>query len=320
MMSIIGHYETADLVFIRTITNLHPGVGKTGEIVDLPVQRDQFDFPMVYASSLKGAIKSYLWQINESLANILLGKDESPDFASPISITDAFLLAFPARSLKGVYCYLTSPLLLKRFKEYLSLINPNLEIIKVIDGIISKLNEITVKNRNIGLCDSSKNLVILDNNKAVINETLILTLMEDNDVSKLKNEFNLDKELVVAPDDICKDQVVKSLIRLTRVKLKRELKTVDAGPWTEEYIPSKTLLFTVAFYSKMTNKLKKELELLLKEKELSNLDNLGTIFRDKLHDKYLIIGGNETIGSGIINITFKYTHSSTSLSTHTQTI
>jgi len=310
-MTFVGNYNTADLVFVRAITNLHPGTGRGGEVVDLPVQRDQFEFPMIYGSSLKGAIKSYIaQQFNKNISNALMGKDEEPDFASPISITDALLLAFPVRSLKGVYCYLTSPLLLKRFKEYLSLVNSSLPIINTINSVISKLNNLTIKDTNIGLCDSPQNLIILDNDKAVINETLILTLHQDNDVDNLKKEFGLDKELVVVSDDICKDHANKSLIRLTRVKLKRELKTVEAGPWTEEYIPSKTLLFTIAFYSNLSKDLKEKLEKLLSDDKEQILSNLGKYFRDKLNDNYLIIGGNETIGSGIVKLEFKYSHTS----------
>jgi len=61
-MTFVGNYNTADLVFVRAITNLHPGTGRGGEVVDLPVQRDQFKFPMIYGSSLKGAIKGYSLQ------------------------------------------------------------------------------------------------------------------------------------------------------------------------------------------------------------------------------------------------------------------
>ncbi|MGC9069534.1 MAG: type III-B CRISPR module RAMP protein Cmr4 [Thermoprotei archaeon] len=103
-----GYYENADLIFIKAITNLHVGTGKGGETVDLPIQRDSFGFPMIYSSSLKGAIKSYIYhKYNNDVAEVLLGPDEAGDFASPVSITDAYLLAFPARSLRGVYCYLS---------------------------------------------------------------------------------------------------------------------------------------------------------------------------------------------------------------------
>jgi len=79
-MSFVGNYNTADLVFVRTITNLHPGTGRGGEVVDLPVQRDQFEFPMIYGSSLKGAIKSYLPQSYGNLTNALLDKRSVCDF------------------------------------------------------------------------------------------------------------------------------------------------------------------------------------------------------------------------------------------------
>jgi CRISPR-associated protein Cmr4 len=50
---------SARLVFIEALTPLHPGAGRSVEgLADLPVQRDEFGFPTIWASSLKGAIKS----------------------------------------------------------------------------------------------------------------------------------------------------------------------------------------------------------------------------------------------------------------------
>jgi CRISPR-associated protein Cmr4 len=294
-----GYYEDADLVFIKTITNLHVGSGKGGEAVDLPIQRDSFGFPVIYSSSLKGAIKSYIYRkYNRDIAEVLLGPDEAGDFASPISITDAYLLVFPARSLKGVYCYLTCPFLLKRFKEYLEIVGIEREL----QQIIEKFEDL---KENKGFCNDPSQLTI-DGNNILINEELLIPVEKDNNVENLRKRFNLDKELVIINDDDCLEQATRSLIRLTRVKLNRSAKTVESGPWTEEYIPSKTLFFSAVFYSSIEKIMKKKYkDNEQKQKEINSKIKDGkpeNFFRENLN--LLIIGGHETIGSGLVKVTF----------------
>jgi len=313
-----GYYEDVDLAFIKAITNLHVGSGKSGEAVDLPIQRDSFGFPVIYASSLKGAIKSYIYRkYNKDAAEVLLGPDEAGDFASPISITDAYLLAFPARSLKGVYCYLTCPFLLKRFKEYLEILGIKNELQQII-------KEFENLKENKGFCNDPSQLTI-DSNNILINEELLVPIEKSDYAEELRKKFNLDKELVIINDDDCLEQATRSLIRLTRVKLNRSAKTVEAGPWTEEYIPSKTLFFSMVFYSNIKkiieyrieyyNKKKRESnkqdEILDFDKKINNLKDLNEKIKDGKPKNFfrenlglLIIGGHETIGSGLVKINF----------------
>ena len=46
------------LIIGYAVTPLHPGAGRVPGVVDLPVQRDPMGYPMLYASSLKGALKA----------------------------------------------------------------------------------------------------------------------------------------------------------------------------------------------------------------------------------------------------------------------
>jgi CRISPR-associated protein Cmr4 len=304
-----GYYENADLIFIKAITNLHVGTGKGGETVDLPIQRDSFGFPMIYSSSLKGAIKSYIYhKYNNEIAEMLLGPDEAGDFASPVSITDAYLLAFPARSLKGVYCYLTCPFLLKRFKEYLGIVNKGQDLQQIIDKIVGSVTG------DKGISDDSKDLYI-DANNIVINEELIIPVEDNNAVSELKKRLpDIDKELVVINDDDCLMQATRSMIRLTRVRLNRSTKTVDEGPWTEEYIPPKTLLFSIIFSKSALKDIPEYIRMKLEKKnaeykqkvyeKIQEIQRSGYSMFLKNNLDVLIIGGHETIGSGLVKFYF----------------
>ena len=301
-----GRYYASDILLITAITNLHVGTGRGGEVVDLPIQRDSYAFPTIYSSSLKGAIKSYTYNKLNKFTEMLFGPDGGGEFASPVALSDAYLLAFPARSLKGVYCYLTCPLLLRRFKEYADMIGYKFE----------NEIEILLEKPQVNICDNPQNISI--DEKAIINEELVLENLNINKgVAKLRELLALDKELVIIGDDECLKQVDRSLIRLTRVRLNRSSKTVEHGPWTEEYVPSKTTFFLTIYYSKPPNsvldKYEKDESLkilkdqIIKELEIKEIKDIDeTKIRNYLEKnlKLLVIGGHETIGSGIVKLKF----------------
>jgi len=68
------------MLYIKALTPIHVGVGR-GEAthVDLPLQRDEFGFPTIWASSLKGAIKSNLkGDVKKYLGSEPLGRHFHP--------------------------------------------------------------------------------------------------------------------------------------------------------------------------------------------------------------------------------------------------
>ncbi|MGC9227526.1 type III-B CRISPR module RAMP protein Cmr4, partial [Caldivirga sp.] len=173
--------EVRGLFFIEALTPMHPGLGKGGEgFVDLPVQRDEFGFPTIWASSLKGAVKSSLLLECDNSSNeierlvcrrrILLtfGPDtgEASEYASAISMLDARLILIPARSLKGVWTYVTSPHLLNYLFTYLEAINDNNRL-GILRNLLNNVSSITKKtavvNTNGLLIESSgKRYIVLN--------------------------------------------------------------------------------------------------------------------------------------------------------------
>ncbi|MDJ0270642.1 MAG: type III-B CRISPR module RAMP protein Cmr4 [Aigarchaeota archaeon] len=182
---VISPYEASEIVLLKSLTNLHPGVGRAGGIVDLPVQKDNLGFPIIYSSSLKGVLKSALWQFDRNAAITLFGPDleDEEKFTSAVAILDAFTLVFPVRSLEGVYAYVTSPLLLNRFNELLNMIG-------IEYNYMQNLSKLSI---NYGECKASQKaeslLKIAAINKIVINEEIDLECKVDrsNDIEQLEN-------------------------------------------------------------------------------------------------------------------------------------
>lgn len=311
-------YELADFALIKTVTALHPGVGRGGEVVDLPVQRDGLGFPMIYGSSLKGAMKS---TIGGALASFLFGPEveEVEKFSSPVAVLDAYLLAFPVRSLIGVYGYATAPLLLKRCRGYAELVGslskagPAGSKFQSLKRAVEALSGVSVGRGEVYVVRSDLFLVP-QLSKVVVNEELWLNPKSDSGVgsslTELARVLGLEEErLMLLSDEEVGRAVEKSLVRVTRVRLSRETKTVEEGGlWTEEYIPRETLLYTVLLYSKpRVPRSSKELMNGMKQVFGKEEPCAGEV-REKLlkklreRENYLVIGGHETIGRGIVKL------------------
>jgi CRISPR-associated protein Cmr4 len=145
-------YKIARPFFMVVETPLHAGSGADLGIVDMPIQRERHtSFPKIEASELKGCIREAFeelktgdnkvksdklkgefsdleekWEIekdgkerikfDESIS-LAFGPEKGDEHAGALGFTDARLLLFPVKSMKGVFAWITCPMVLERFKE-----------------------------------------------------------------------------------------------------------------------------------------------------------------------------------------------------------
>ena len=111
------------LMSIFTRAPLHVGAGSSVGAVDQPVVRERHTgYPVIPGSSLKGVLAD-LWNDEKGEKFVrseegvkLFGSDDQKDpSAGKLLIGEGKLLAFPVRSAKGCWAWLTSPLALERF-------------------------------------------------------------------------------------------------------------------------------------------------------------------------------------------------------------
>ena len=117
------------MLFIHCLTGLHPGSGTALGVVDLPIQRERHtQWPIVPGSSLKGVLRANcISSANGRLDEHVLAAfgpetSSAADHAGALSISDARLLAFPVRSLKGVFAWTTCQATLSRLRRDLSVL------------------------------------------------------------------------------------------------------------------------------------------------------------------------------------------------------
>ncbi len=129
----------SNILYIFTRTPLHVGAGSSVGAIDQPVQRERHTgFPVVPGSAIKGVLADgYTARDNDGrtikdeernatqrtemgakLFGLGASKVEGDNGrAGAISFGEAQLLAFPVRSAKGCFAWLTSPLALKRWQR-----------------------------------------------------------------------------------------------------------------------------------------------------------------------------------------------------------
>ena len=276
------------LVFLRALTPIHAGAGRgASEHVDLSVQRDEFGFPCIWASSFKGAVRGSLTRhekADKQCLNIALGPPptNASEHSSASSFLDVRLLFIPARSLKGVWTYVTSPHLVEYLATYLNALGASSKNLQ--EGL-----------KKLSLPAFSRQDLLLDGSLAILNEMEVKAASVDKELpqrlfSLLPEELLATLEehgVVVVDDDVAVDLVRRSMLIQYRVRL-NEKKTVDEGPWTEEYMPQETILVSAILCKRSSAQVCNDPCQWLVEK----LENLGVVW----------LGGKETVGKGLLKL------------------
>lgn len=108
------------IMTLHAQTAIHAGSGQSDSVIDLPVQREPHTkFPCIFGSSMKGALRAHAetrCETDEKIINQLFGDKNGDGNAGALLISDARLLLLPVRSLTGQFRWVTCPAILKRYK------------------------------------------------------------------------------------------------------------------------------------------------------------------------------------------------------------
>ncbi len=308
-------FKDAKIMFMYTETSLHCGSGSSLGVVDLPIQREKYtDYPVCQASGIKGAIREWFEETfkdhNEDEKKIAytFGPDfekrgEEETFAGAATFTDGRLLLFPVRSLNGVFAYTTSRFALSRFKR-----DAEMAGAKDIPWIVP----LETEQKVLGVEGSS---VRIATQRKVVLEEYTYDFQEMDNVAEIAKwiaanaipkgqEYDhywrkkVKSDLVILPDDVFRDFVKQSTEVQARIRINNETKTVDKGAlFYEEALPSDSLLYSVVMaHDPAVDKSRRPLDL----KDSNDVMN----FLCKLDGKRLQLGGDMTIGKGIVNLKF----------------
>ena len=282
------------LLFVHALTSLHPGSGTALGVVDLPVQRERHtDWPLIPGSSLKGILRDACRRKNgdnnELYAVFGPKTEEAGEHAGALSLTDARILAFPVRSLRGVFAWVTCAAVLERLNRDLSLTGT------------AGLQGIAKPEKERAACNG--NDLLVDGNKLVLEEFEFTRTQEGagsvadwvagHATEDKPTRDRIRTHLAVLHDDDFTHFVRHATEVVARVGLNYERKTVKEGAlFYEEFLPAETLFYSVVIAEDSRRKG-------LKEKSVEkNAKETLQYAKDNVPG-FLQIGGNETIGKGL---------------------
>jgi len=277
-------YKTNFFISFYALTPVHPGAGSSLSYVDLPVQRERHTgYPMMAGSGIKGVIRNLAQRSNLNDIKKVFGSEETGDTASLVSFTDAKILFYPVRSVRGVFAWVTCPYILSRLKKELQSFGKEID-----------LNDFDIKElADEKIIVNKESLLKVDNTKVALEE-FVFDVGSDVGNKDLSNFFNLIKEyltdeiknnefekrLAIVSDNVFADLVNYAIEIRTRIKIDQISGTAKTGNlFTIEFVPSESIFYSFLFSRK--------------DDDSVNLETL-------IENKIIQIGGDETTGSGFV--------------------
>jgi CRISPR-associated protein Cmr4 len=294
-------YKQASIYFLRCETPLHVGSGETHSYIDLPIQREKHTgFPKIEGSSLKGALREALESnsADDNIVNILLGKDKNADASASMGFTDARILLFPIKSYKGIMAWVTCPQVLFKFAKEFTLTKSGDKI--TINDLPATLEDDQIIAGPAVVHGESKVLLeeyTFDNlvSNVQVNESSLYKWLADHIFSKEDEKFwntFMRERIAIVSNDVFRDLVEHYTSIATRNKINDDTGAAEDGAlFTIEYLADESVLYHLATASDEFSKETVRLE----AKDIMEYyeDNLPSVIQ---------IGGNATIGKGIVNI------------------
>ena len=336
-------FKQAKPLFLIVETPLHAGSGSDLGIVDLPIQREKHtDYPKIEASGLKGSIREIFdAQVSKNEIELVFGPEQGDLHAGALGFTDARLLLFPVKSVKGVFAWVTCPAVLERFKHDLSICQPSIDFV----CNIPDANKVPNNSGLIVKDEGETKKIVLEEYTFPVNpdpkcdnvaKWIAKNVLPPADPSYGYWRDKVQKDMVVLSDDDFRDFVTLSTEVIARTRIDSEKGTVvDGALWYEEYLPTDSILYSLALTTPLFVRIKegsdadekekkgifytchKEVEDHIKKeqdtdsskikgsecpeaiKSLIESEKVMSFFRNGLPD-IIQIGGNATVGKGIV--------------------
>jgi CRISPR-associated protein Cmr4 len=280
------------LLFLHALSPLHAGTGQGVGVIDLPIAREKATgIPIVPGSSIKGVLRANCE--DEGMRTRVFGPEtnHASDHAGSIQFSDLRLLFLPVRSLSGVFAWVTSPFLLRRFQRDAQMAGQMVPSIPQM--------EITESTCLVAANDSQLLLSIKGNQQVVLEDLPLEDVEMNGDVSSLADWLApqiFDAELqwsALFKQRLCvvHDNVLSFLLDTAtevtaRIQLDDEKKTVKPGAlWYEEALPAESILVGLV---------------VTKPVEANEDEVIGTV--NQLAQKPLQVGGSATVGRGLCKI------------------
>ena len=283
----------AKLLTFRTLTPLHVGSGTSVSYIDLPIARERHtDYPVIPGSGIKGVIRDVAKRKEvgnpcsvEDVFGPEPGKDEHR--ASLVAFTDAKILFYPVRSLRGVFALITSPYVLRRFAEDMrsalgqNEIWENVPDVSDTDAMVNG-NFLTFKNRYV---------IFEEFRFDVVRNVEFFTAFESEPFKAFLTDKDI-KRIAIVSDNVFRDMVKYAVEVRTRIRIDQAKGTVEGGAlFSLEMVPAEAIFYSFVFTKNLNSG------------SSCNAENAMKLIEKILpDDSVLQVGGDETVGLGFVKV------------------
>lgn len=286
------------ILVYKVETPLHMGSGSELSYIDLPIQREKVTgFPKAEASGIKGGFRRgyYTYLLKEGktskdanrLVNYKFGSDNDSDIKSSLlEFGDGKLLLFPVRSSKGVFKQITCEMVLSRYRTDIELLGVRRINDQESDEDLSKNHSST---KNTGKAKLSIKREVKDGDENLIIEDFDIRVNKEENYCPHLEKLLCDKgidEVIIVSDDMFSYLTEFCTEVQTRIKIGDDGVVAKSGPFTEEYLPVESVLYSS----------------FIDLSELSGditFENYLTSSDSKIN--YIQMGGNKTLGKGVLS-------------------
>lgn len=314
------------LIYYHAQTPIHVGAETNLGIIDVPIQREKHtNFPKIEASGIKGTFRDLfekgIKEVKENsiIINLLFGpEDNGNTHAGNLRFTDAKILLFPVKSAKGIFAWITCPLVLERFQKECNLFGITRNEKK------AEVNTAINNDKNIGIeikkkDNKSKKRIILEEYSLEVKDREIYENILDIICSEISKEADnyikekLSKDIFVVSDEEFQHFVEMSTEINTRIRIGKKGVVEEGALFTEEDLPVETIMYGFVLvdqvYMEIDKKeeVEKELKKVSQEYQENQENNNGKriikIFSKNIKNiSYIQLGGNMTLGKGITKV------------------
>lgn len=275
------------LIGLHTLTPLHTGVLGGDHIIDRPIHRDvHTQLPKLSSNALKGALREHGLAKN---AEKLFGKTDAGNGGGAsgwLNFTDARLLFFPVRSVAGGWAWVSSPSVLRKFRQEAVLAGYDFASDSMQVFYEALANSVDDRAIYAGNSLTVDGCLVLQRHVFPIEKRLTAKQVNDwaNEIPFLKCLQDFAERLVIVSDDNFRELTLRHTEIHTRNKINDATGATGGGLlFTEEHLPAESVLYALAF--SMPDKKQQEIE-----------GELNTDI-DKIR-----IGGNATLGKGFCRL------------------
>lgn len=300
-------YKENLLLFMYAETPVHWGAGSSFGVVDLPIQRERHTgYPMAQATGIKGSIRDW-FESNKPTEGDKIKKvfgplDHASEHAGCVAFSDARLLLFPVRSLKGVWAYCTSRHALSRLKRELEQIGindfPGPPVLSSYEKAFVASQSIVFKGK-IVLEDCAFESASKPNEENSVSKIAHWLVEKKVIIEKKFWEDKINNSLVVLHDDAFRDFVQMSTIVQAHNRIDDTTGTVDdKALFYSESLPPESLLYSLVLISDPFGE---------KLQDFSSAAEVLKFLKD-FDGKRCQMGGDSTTGKGIIATKFIFSN------------